>query len=155
MGVTATMPTTSVVAPKGAERQRVAAVDEFLGRHPQDGSGAAKLVSSDGDEVEIPAQLLNVLRQIAASLAQGDEVVVGAVARELSTSEAARVLGMSRPTLVRLLDAGELPSRKVGSHRRVLTTDVLAFRRHQMQQRRKAYEHLMLASDALGLDEGD
>jgi excisionase family DNA binding protein len=149
------MPTTSVVAPKGAERRRVAAVEEFLGRHPQDdGSGAAKLVSPDGDEVEVPAQLLNALRQIARSLAQGDDVMVGSVSRELSTGEAARALGMSRPTLVRLLDAGELPSRKVGSHRRVLTADVLAFRRHQMRQRRKAYEDLMLASDALGLDEG-
>jgi excisionase family DNA binding protein len=88
-------------------------------------------------------------------LGQGDEVVVGAASRELSTSEAARALGMSRPTLVRLLDAGELPSRKVGSHRRVRTADVLTFRRHQMQQRRKAYEDLMLASDALRLDEGD
>ena len=154
MSPTTAMPTASVVALEGPERQRVEAVDSFLGRHPQDGNtGTAKLVSSDGEEVQVPAQLFNVLRQIATSLAQGNGIVVSTVSRELSTGEAARALGMSRPTLVRLLDAGELPSRKVGTHRRVLAADVLAFRRQQMEQRLKAYEDLMLNSDALGLDD--
>lgn len=156
MGSTATLPTTSVMPPEGPERQDVVAVDDFLGRHPQDGSaGTAKLVSSDGEEVEVPASLFNVLRQIAAMLVQGDGVAVNAISRELSTTEAARALGMSRPTVVRLMDSNVLPSHRVGTHRRVLTRDVLAFRREQMRQRRKAYEDLMLSSDALGLDDAD
>lgn len=156
MSSTVTLPTTSVMAPEGPERQDVVAVEDFLGRHPQDGrAGTAKLVSSDGEEVEVPAALFNVLRQIAAMLAQGDGVAVSAISRELSTTEAARALGMSRPTVVRLMDTRQLPSHRVGTHRRVLTQDVLAFRRQQMQQRRKAYEDLMLSADALGFDDED
>ena len=154
MSSTATLPTTSVMAPVGPERQEVVAVDNFLGRHPQDGrTGMAKLVSSDGEEVEVPAQLFNVLRQIAQTLVAGDGVAISAISAELSTTEAARALGMSRPTVVRLMDTNELSSHRVGTHRRVLTRDVLAFRRQQMQRSRKAYEDLMLNSDALGIDD--
>lgn len=148
----ATLP--SVVTPDGAERQRVVAVDEFLTRHPQDArAGSAKLVSSDGDEVTIPAQLVQALRQIVATLAQGDGVAITVVSRELSTTEAARALGMSRPTLIRLIDAGEIASHKVGSHRRLLTQDVLSYRQQQINRQRQAYESLMLETDALGLND--
>jgi excisionase family DNA binding protein len=154
MSATAALPTASVVAPDGPERRRVAAVEDFLDRHARDGhAGAARLMSPDGDEVPVPAQLFDVLRQIAATLAQGNGVAVSAIARELTTTEAARVLGMSRPTLIRLIDAGELPSHKVGTHRRVLLQDVLHVRRKQRQERIEAYEDFMLETDALGLND--
>jgi len=156
MSHAATLPAASVVAPDGAERQRVVAVDNFLGRHPQDGgAGTAKLVSSDGEEVAVPVQLFNVLRQIAATLAQGDGVAITVVSRELSTTETARVLGMSRPTLVRLIDSGDIPSHKVGSHRRLLMQDVLSYRQQQIRRQRQAYEALMLETDALGLNDDE
>jgi excisionase family DNA binding protein len=147
----ATTTVTSVMAPDGAERQKISALVTFLDRHPQ----PAGLVTSDGEQVEVPAQLFEALRQIAAILAQGDGVAINAISRELSTTEASRILGMSRPTLIRLLDAEELPSHRVGSHRRVLLHDVLTHRRQQIRERRKEYEELMLESDALGLTTDD
>ena len=149
MSPTATT-TASVMPPEGAERRRVAAVDEFLTRHPSAAGATARLVSPDGEEVEVPAALFDVLRQVATMLSRGDGVAVTAIARELSTTEAARLLGMSRPTLIRLLDASAIPSHRVGSHRRLLLGDVLAFRQRQMEERRRSYERLMLESDALG-----
>ncbi|MEV4463341.1 excisionase family DNA-binding protein [Micromonospora echinofusca] len=141
--------TTSVMPSEGTERRQVAAVERFLRRHPVEAPTAgARLVSPNGEEVELPAQLLDVLRHASALLARGDGVAVSAVARELSTTEAAKLLGMSRPTLVRLLDTAAIPSHRVGSHRRLLLSDVLAFRQRQMQERRKSYEALMLESDA-------
>lgn len=143
----------SVVTPEGAERQRVVAVDEFLGRHPRDGmAGTTQLVSPDGETVAVPAQLLQVMRQIAAALAQGDAVAISVVSRELSTTEAAKALGMSRPTLIRLIDSGEIASHRVGSHRRLLVQDVVAYRHQQIKRQRQAYENLMLETDALGLN---
>ncbi|MFG1775338.1 helix-turn-helix domain-containing protein [Micromonospora sp. NPDC049051] len=137
----------------GAERSQVAAVDRLLRRHPDEAPTAkARLVSPNGEEVELPAQLLDVLRHASALLARGDGVAVSAVARELSTTEAAKLLGMSRPTLVRLLETAAIPCHRVGSHRRLLLSDVLAFRQRQMRERRKSYEALMLESDALGLN---
>ncbi|MCM0676742.1 helix-turn-helix domain-containing protein [Micromonospora phytophila] len=155
MSPTPTM-TTSVMPSEGAERGQVAAVGEFLKRHPGEATGPrARLVSPDGEEVEIPAQLLHVLRHVSAMLTRGDGVAVSAVARELSTTEAAKLLGMSRPTLVRLLDTATIPCHRVGSHRRLLLSDVLAFRHRQMQERRRSYEALMLESDALGLNDDE
>jgi excisionase family DNA binding protein len=154
MSSAATLPIASVVAPDGAERQRVAAVDNFLDRHPQDGgAGTAKLVSSDGEEVAVPAALFAVLRQIAATLAHGNGVAISVVSRELSTTKAAGALGMSRPTLIRLIDSGRIPSHKVGSHRRLLLQDVFSYRQQQIEQQRQAYENLMLETDALGLND--
>ncbi|WP_174536729.1 helix-turn-helix domain-containing protein [Micromonospora chalcea] len=141
----------SVMPTEGAERRKAAAVEEFLVRHPPaTAGGVARLVSSDGEEVEVPAQMFAVLHQISAMLARGDGVAISAISRELTTTEAAKLLGMSRPTLVRLLESGALASHRVGSHRRLFLRDVLAFRQRQMEERRKSYEALMWESDALG-----
>ncbi|MEU8071758.1 MULTISPECIES: helix-turn-helix domain-containing protein [unclassified Micromonospora] len=143
----------SVMPTEGVERQKAAAMEEFLVRHPLAAgadAGAARLVSANGDEVEVPAQMFDVLRQISAMLARGDGVAISAVSRELTTTEAAKLLGMSRPTLVRLLENGAVASHRVGSHRRLFLRDVLAFRQRQMDERRKSYEALMWESDALG-----
>ncbi|MEW2440709.1 helix-turn-helix domain-containing protein [Micromonospora marina] len=141
----------SVMPTEGAERQKAAAMEEFLVRHPLAAEGGvARLVSADGEEVEVPAQMFDVLHQISAMLARGDGVAISAISRELTTTEAAKLLGMSRPTLVRLLESGALASHRVGSHRRLFLRDVLAFRQRQMEERRKSYEALMWESDALG-----
>ncbi|MBY8874084.1 helix-turn-helix domain-containing protein [Micromonospora sp. PLK6-60] len=146
----------SVMPSEGAERQQVAAMEAFLLRHPRAaGRSTARLVSSDGEEVEVPAQLVDVLRQISAMLARGDGVAISAIARELTTTEAAKLLGMSRPTLVRLLDSGAIPAHRVGSHRRVFLSDALAFRQRQMDERRKSYEALMWEADALGFNDDE
>lgn len=90
---------------------------------------------------------------MSAVLDRGDGVVVSEVARELTTSEAARVLGVSRPTLVSLLDDGSIKSHKVGTHRRVALGDVLAYRRRRLSQQREAYEALMAEQNDLGIYE--
>ncbi|MEU8188603.1 excisionase family DNA-binding protein [Micromonospora carbonacea] len=151
MSVTATM---SVRPAEGPERQRVAEIDDFLRRHHRRlGDGPTRLVSADGEEVPVPVQLFDLLREIAATLARGDGVAVNAISRELSTTEAAKLLGMSRPSLVRLLDDATIPAHRVGSHRRVFLRDVLDFRQRQLEERRRSYEALMRESDALGLDD--
>lgn len=148
--------TASVLPAEGAEREQVAAVDEFLKRHPRDATDAtARLVSSDGEEVQVPAQLFDVLRQTSAMLSRGDGVAISAIARELSTTEAAKLLGMSRPTLIRLVEVGAIPSHRVGSHRRLFLRNVLTYRQRQMEERRKSYEALMLESDALGFNDDE
>lgn len=97
--------------------------------------------------------MVDLLRQVSAVLDRGDGVVVSEVARELTTSEAARVLGVSRPTLISLLDKGAIKSHRVGTHRRVALGDVLAYRRHRISEQRKAYEVLMAEQDELGIYE--
>jgi len=112
-----------------------------------------RLLAGDGGSIAVPGLVVDLLRQISAVLDRGDGVVVSEVARELTTSEAARVLGVSRPTLISLLDRGEIKSRRVGTHRRVALGEILAYRRQRISQQREAYEALMGEQDELGIYE--
>jgi excisionase family DNA binding protein len=112
-----------------------------------------RLVARDAGSVTVPSLVVDLLRQVSAVLDRGDGVVVSEVARELTTSEAARVLGVSRPTVISLLDQGAIKSHKVGTHRRVALGDVLAYRRRRISQQREAYEALMAEQDDLGIFE--
>lgn len=112
-----------------------------------------RLDAGDAGSVAVPDPVADLLRHVCAVLDRGDGVIVGEVARELTTSEAARVLGVSRPTLIGLLDKGEIRSHKVGTHRRVALADVLAYRRRRIEQQRKAYEVLMAEQDEIGIYE--
>ena len=83
--------------------------------------GAARLVGADGEHVVIPESMFPVLRQVAEALAQGMGVTVAPLNAMLTTQEAADFLGISRPTLVRVLERGEIPFQKPGRHRYVLS----------------------------------
>jgi excisionase family DNA binding protein len=81
------------------------------------------------EEVELPVTVVDALVRMLDELAQGRDVaVLGEGPSEVTTSEAAEILGMSRPTLINLLEGGGIPFRKVGTHRRMLLADVLAYR---------------------------
>jgi excisionase family DNA binding protein len=64
-------------------------------------------------------------------------------AAELTTSQAAAVLGVSRPTVVRLIDAGKLRARRVGSHRRLALSDVIAYREASSERRHAALDRML------------
>ena len=91
--------------------------------------GPCRLVGPDGVALPLPPELVEVLAVAAAGLASGCAVTLTRHAQTVTTQEAADLLGISRPTLVRLLDHGVLPYDQPGSHRRLLLRDVLAFQR--------------------------
>ncbi len=93
------------------------------------GAAPCDLVGPDGEAVPVPPELVELLAVAAAGLASGCAVTLTRHEQTVTTQEAADLLGISRPTLVRLLDHGVLPYDQPGSHRRLLLRDVLAFRR--------------------------
>ncbi len=149
----ATVDARAVVVPASMPSRQAAAAFDALLHFTQRQHESIVLQSSDGSRVDLPAELLGLLHQIAEIMVRGDGVSIHAISRELTTTEAASLLGMSRPTLIRLLDSGQIPSHRVGTHRRVQLTDALEFRAQRLRQQRQAYEDLMLESDALGIDE--
>ncbi|PJE95547.1 DNA-binding protein [Streptomyces carminius] len=107
---------------------------------------------SDGGELALPPELARVLIASAGELASGHAVTVLASETQLSPAEAAELLGLSRPFVVRLLDSGEIPSSHLpgSSHRVVRLADVLAFQRKR-QQRREGRRRIADAVDEAGL----
>ncbi|HEX2080355.1 MAG TPA: helix-turn-helix domain-containing protein [Longimicrobium sp.] len=112
--------------------------------------------------VELSRPLVHLLMRILDDLSEGHAVAVHTIAdgeEEVSTSKAARILGMSRPTLIDLLEKGEIPYRMVGTHRRVPVLDLLTYK-VRMQRGRpapsraeklRALEEMADYTDRLGL----
>lgn len=83
------------------------------------------------ERLELSRAVAHLLLRILDDLSVGHAVAVHTIAsgeEEVSTSQAARILGMSRPTLINLLEKGLIPFRRVGTHRRVPVLDLLAYK---------------------------
>ena len=129
-----------------------AALADAAGERP--GAGLSVRVG-DGDAVDLPPALARVVAAALAEVADGHAVEVRTVAEELSTQGAADVLGVSRPFVVKLVDSGELPARRVGTHRRLRRADVLAYRDRMRATTDGALRELSDEAQALGLYDAD
>src|SRR5690349_3181616 len=87
-----------------------------------------RLVVDQEDPVEIPPAVRDALAEIVAILKQGRPVLVVPQNSELTTGEAADLLGVTRPTVVKLMEDGHLPFSRPNSSRRVTLHDVLAYK---------------------------
>ena len=110
-----------------------------------------KLCESGNVEIQLPAIAVKLLVELLSQVGQGHSVTLVATHGEMTTQEAADLLGVSRPFLVGLLDTGAMPSRRVGSHRRVKTTDVMAYRESSRRRRRVALDELAREAQELRL----
>lgn len=101
--------------------------------------------------VALPVSVLQMLTRLLAHMAEGHAVQLLPVDAELSTFEAADVLSVSRPYLIKLLDEGAIAFRRVGTHRRVLLRDLLDYKRADDQKRQALLAELAAEAQELGL----
>jgi excisionase family DNA binding protein len=88
--------------------------------------------------------------RVLALMARQQTFVLYPESSELTTKQAAEVLGVSRPFLIRVLESGEIPYRKVGRHRRVLMKDVLLHKQTTQVKREAAMDELVKISEEMG-----
>ena len=112
------------------------------------------LSGPDGEQLVLPPEVFEVLRDSVDAMAQGQAVKVVPVSQRLTTQEAADLLGVSRPAVVKLLGSGEIPFELPGRHRRVRLADVLAYRERASDERRVALDRMVEIADAADLYEG-
>jgi excisionase family DNA binding protein len=113
--------------------------------------GAQKphLLGADGQSIELPDSALEALRVIIETMANGQLITLVPHDKELTSQEAADILHVSRPHLIKLLDRGELPVHRVGTHRRIKIEDVLAYRARRDAERAAALGELARLSEEL------
>ena len=128
---------------KTRQKSKMVALEQLL--ESQDSGRMQVIVSNDGDDkvvMEVSSHALELFRELLEKIEEGTGVEIVRQDQELTTSEAAEILGVSRPYLVDLLEDGEIPFHKVGSHRRVQASDVLEFKRLRRQRSRDAMKEL-------------
>jgi len=100
------------------------------------------LRAADGEETALPAELQEILLRTLHSIASDGEVTIGRMPDHLTSTVAADVLGVSRPTLMKWARIGEIDSFKVGSHTRFRRDEVLRVRALRARERAVAHEAL-------------
>lgn len=104
----------------------------------------------DGTDLQLPKAVTPLLIKILTEMGQGNAVTLIPLHAELTTQEAANLMNISRPYLNKLLDRGDIPHHKVGTHRRIRFEDLERFRGRSEVERRKALEELAAQAQELG-----
>ena len=109
------------------------------------------IIAKDGQSIEVPNYVSKILYEILSILSKGGSMTVIPMEKELTTQQAADILNVCRPYLVKLLENDEIPYHKVGSHRKVLMRDLIAYKESITTNRKKQLLDLVSLSQELGL----
>ena len=113
--------------------------------------GTPVLVSTDGEKVELPDAVFRLLKDIVRNMQLGRAIVLIPENQQLTTQRAADLLGVSRPHLIKLLEAGELPYHRAGSHRRIYLRDFVAYQKRRDVERKLALDRIAKEAYEAGL----
>ena len=113
--------------------------------------GSPALVGTDGERLELPGAVFRLLKDIVRNMQLGRAIVLIPENQQLTTQRAADLLGVSRPHLIKLLEAGGLPYHKAGSHRRIYLKDLVAYRKRRDMERKSALGRIAKEAFASGL----
>lgn len=142
------LPTAEEVALAKLSSQELSAVLETNGEI-QD----FNVVGKDGEthQVKMPASAVKLMIEVLTQLGQGNSVNITPIHAELTTQEAADILNMSRPTLIKLLDSGDIPHSRTGNRRKVAFVDVMNYKQDIDAKRLAALDELTALDQELGL----
>lgn len=147
------LPERNVIEGTAADRSVLRALDQILSQLAPKNQARPRLVGPDNESIDLPEDLFKVLRRAVHILARGDAVSIVPVQAELTTQQAADMLNISRPHLVALLEANEIPFKRTGKHRRIRLGDLLDYKRKRDEQRREQLAQLTRLSEENGLYE--
>nr|WP_287938643.1 helix-turn-helix domain-containing protein [Algoriphagus sp.] len=129
-------------------KQSVTALREITSATKQ---GPTMMIRVEGKSLSVPTKAVKLLEKVLDQMALGNSVQVTSIETELTTQQAADLLNVSRPHLVKLLDTGKIPFRKVGSHRKVSLKDLQKYEADLKEIRRKGLDFLVKEAQEMGL----
>lgn len=143
------------VAPTEADAQLARESSRRLATHKLGRRSSVRLRLLDGGDkaetVTVPASALRLFTHLLTEMSQGNAVTLIPTHAELTTQQAADLLNVSRPYVVKLLDEWKIPSRAIGKYRRVRFDDLMAYKRKDDEARAKILDQLTSEAQELGL----
>ncbi|MBI3737320.1 helix-turn-helix domain-containing protein [Candidatus Sumerlaeota bacterium] len=143
------------VAPTDADARLARESSRRLATHKVGRRSSVRIRILDGgknaETVAVPASALRLFLQLLTEMSQGNAVTLIPTPAELTTQQAANLLDVSRPYLVKLLGEGKIPCRTVGKYRRVRFDDLLAYKRKDDEARAKVLDQLAAEAQKLRL----
>jgi len=126
---------------------------EILSRHIKKGEPLRlRIIAADQDEVIVlPASVVALLLGILRMTANGLGISLMPLHSELTTRQAADILNVSRPYLVKLLESGDIPFHKVGRHRRIRREDVMIYKQELRREREAILDKMVAEAQEMGL----
>lgn len=112
----------------------------------------AVLLGPNGQAIPLPSEAFDLLQRVAKAMSCGKAITIAPVDQRLTTQEAANFLGISRPTLIKLLDEGRLAYEYTpgGRHRRIFLQDVVAYQEEARRRCQVALDELTASAYASG-----
>lgn len=136
------------------EQQALKKLEQMLSNANNANNGEAPgkltLVGPDGEQAELPKSVVTALSHLLYHLSQNHTVTLVPMHRELTTQEAANLLNVSRPYLVKLLEQGDIPYTHVGAHRRVRYYELMEYKKRRSKERRAALALLTQLGQEMG-----
>lgn len=132
---------------RAAQRCIVAALD-----HSRAASITVTTDTGEHPTVELPPAALKLIGRLLGAMSQGRPITLVPTEQELTTVEAANFLNVSRPFVIKEMEAGRLAYRKVGSHRRIAFEDLLEYAQQMRARQANALERMAENARELGLD---
>lgn len=132
----------------------VAQLTEFLRAH-RTPTTHVQLITENTEAmttIVVPSVAFRFFVDVLAELANGNAITVAPVHAELTTQQAADLLNVSRPYLVKLLDQREIPYRRVGNRRKVRLVDLIDYKRRDETLRRDIADELTREAQRIGLE---
>jgi excisionase family DNA binding protein len=137
------------ILPKQLELQSIKQLESIL----QARGNTAKLIGPNEEQIPIPESVYQVLRQVVHAFVLGQSISIMPQQQEMTTQESADFLNVSRPYLIKLLEQGNIPYIKVGSHRRVRFEDLKNYKQLRDAERSRLLDQLAQESQDMGFYE--
>jgi excisionase family DNA binding protein len=116
-------------------------------------TGSLEVVGAGEARAELPEEIREVIANVVSALRRGQAVTLAPHALRLTTQQAADLLGVSRPTLIKLLEDGRIPYETPNRHRRIKLSDLLVYQATRRGERREALRELAQDAQNLGVYE--
>ena len=129
------MPSHHISIPSGGEEQ-LRTLRKLL-QH-----GEATITGANNQQQSIPAPVRDVLVRILTHMQEGQAITIIPANHELSSQDAADLLGVSRQYMVRILEDGKLPFHRVGTHQRIYLQNLMAYKKERDRQRQEALDQM-------------